>query len=548
MDDKAARPCSDERNELLTKILDEHPQALVSAIDDAGRFIPLPPTLVLTGQRMPDGFSALSLVVPQSRRDILDVWDAAREDGAASVDITLSNGVRAVYHIIDVRHRHGVLVGIAVPAAGTAIDALDALALEVMPKIGSIDKDEQAIIVRADDRICRILGYRPDELVGRRSLELLHPEDQGSAIAAWMEMIAVPGSSSRVRARHLRKDGSWIWLELTNTNRLDQSDGRIVTDMIDISDEKATEEALRQRVQLLGRLADALPTGILHVDRNRHVLYTNARLGQVLGLSAATARDTVDTHLATVLPSDRALLDAHLDRVLHDGRDADLEVHISKGGEPDVRLCSVAMRALVDTNGVATAALLCFDDITEASQLRAELMRRASIDELTGCLNRVAVLDALRQTLERTGSIGTAVVFLDLDGFKEVNDTFGHDAGDLLLAGAAGRMRAALRPDDVVGRLGGDEFIVVLADVEDPRAAMRVAQRITDSLARAVEVVPGVPIRIRSSIGVAWTPGPAAVGEVVSVSTLTSAADKAMYESKRDGACAPVLVSVADVR
>jgi diguanylate cyclase (GGDEF)-like protein len=245
--------------------------------------------------------------------------------------------------------------------------------------------------------------------------------------------------------------------------------------------------------------------------------------------------------LSTVAAVDRTTLEGALRAVARNGRDTDLTVVLQRPDEGHLRRCSIAIRALTDADGAPDGGVLCIDDVTEAWRLRAELERRATVDELTGCLNRPAVLGTLEEHLDgRTGSAsGVAVVFLDLDGFKEVNDTFGHQVGDQLLAGTAGRLRKAMRANDAVGRLGGDEFIIVLCDVEDEREAMSVAQHIQATLGEPVDVVGGVPIHIRSSIGVAWTRGTA-----VDADTLIAAADRAMYESKRAGACEVVLVSV----
>jgi diguanylate cyclase (GGDEF)-like protein/PAS domain S-box-containing protein len=524
--------------EVLSSLLRRHPGALVSAIEASGLFVDLPATIELLGQQLAHAVSALALVEPAYRNAIITAWDQANAVGAATVPVVLANGIGAHYHFVDVRAQHGVLVGVIV-ADDAQVDLASSFSghMAVMPKSGRIEKDAQAVIVSADDRICRMLGYQPGELIGTRSLALLHPEDRDSAVDSWMEMLSAPAGSSRLRARHERKDGSWLWLELTNTNRLAEAEGRVVTEMIDISDEMAALEALRQREQLLVRLAEALPSGILHVDRERNIVYANARLHHVVGVGRSA---TVDHQLATVIPEDRAALAAALHVTLVDGRDIDFEVRVRMPGEADLRLCAIASRALTDAGGTPAGAVLCVDDVTEASGLRAELERRATIDELTGCLNRAAVLDALDDRLRRHAATasGTAVVFLDLDGFKEVNDTFGHKAGDRLLAGAASRLRRAMREGDVIGRLGGDEFIVVLADVNSSQEAMRIGFRLRETLAEPVDVVHGMPIRIRSSIGVAWANGDAVDGD-----TLTAAADHAMYESKRAGAGEPVLAN-----
>ena len=185
--------------------------------------------------------------------------------------------------------------------------------------------------------------------------------------------------------------------------------------------------------------------------------------------------------------------------------------------------------------------MLSIDDVTEASELRAELERRATVDDLTGCLNRASVLRELDRILRHhaAGSPGTAVVFLDLDGFKEVNDTYGHGAGDRLLTSVATRLHSISRTGDVIGRLGGDEFIVVLPSITDVAEATQVGHRLSTALTEPLEVVGGHAVRIRSSIGVAWSGAPDVTAEA-----LTTAADQAMYDSKRAGMSEPVCVVV----
>lgn len=526
------------RDALLQSLLQRYPGAAVTAMDIDGRLVDLPPSVPRRGQQVLTARLALDVFEPGSRASMFLNWERAKLVGAAAAPVVLVNGVAASCHVIDVRHSHGVFVGMIVADGGIELAPGLANRPPIAPKTGRIDKDDVAMIRFADDRICQILGYEPDELIGTRSLDLIHPEDHVRAVDAWMEMLTAPGATTRLRARHRRKDGSWLWMELTNTNLLEHTEGCVVTDMIDISDEMVALESLRQREQLLARLAEALPSGVLHVDRERNVVYANARLHSVVGVGRAA---TVEEQLATVVPADRRTLAAALEGVLVDGIDADLEVRLRPPGSSKLQRCSIAIRALTDAEDAPAGAVLCIDDVTEASALRAELERRATVDELTGCLNRAAVLEALDRILGRNaaGSFGTAVMFLDLDGFKEVNDTFGHKAGDQLLATAASRLRSAMRGVDLIGRLGGDEFIVVLPSINNIDEAMRIGLRLGDALTGPLEVVGGMPMRIRSSIGVAW-----ASRAGVTADALTAAADRAMYESKRVGSSLPVYVTV----
>ena len=141
---------------------------------------------------------------------------------------------------------------------------------------------------------------------------------------------------------------------------------------------------------------------------------------------------------------------------------------------------------LFDDRGNLAGMIGVSTDISERKALEEELERRASHDPLTGLPNRPAFVErlgqALRRTRRRQDSHEVGVLFMDLDGFKTINDSLGHEAGDRLLVAVAERLKNRLRPEDVLARFGGDEFAVLLEDMADPSEAIRVAQRIAEDL------------------------------------------------------------------
>lgn len=183
-------------------------------------------------------------------------------------------------------------------------------------------------------------------------------------------------------------------------------------------------------------------------------------------------------------------------------------------------------------DATVTGSVIVVADETARCRAEAELTRLAVTDALTGLPNRAALHDRLGQALARRRRQQSvlAVLFLDLDGFKSVNDRFGHAAGDQVLREVAARLAATLRPGDTVGRLGGDEFVVVCEELPDPSEADEIANRLQAALAPAF-TVHGEQVRLRASVGVAV----AATDQPVDPRELLHAADQAMYRAKLPG-------------
>ncbi|MEH1834809.1 MAG: diguanylate cyclase [Nostoc sp.] len=185
-----------------------------------------------------------------------------------------------------------------------------------------------------------------------------------------------------------------------------------------------------------------------------------------------------------------------------------------------------------DQNGNITGAVLVFQDITKRKQTEAQLIRNAFYDGLTGLPNRVLFLDRLKQAIERSkrrSDYHFAVLFLDLDGFKEINDRFGHGIGDDFLVAIARRLESCLRSGDTVARFGGDEFTVLLEDIKDVTEATNVAKRIQDSLRLPLHFN-GHQLSTTASIGITWN-----FSNYQEPATVLRDADIAMYRAKRQG-------------
>jgi diguanylate cyclase (GGDEF)-like protein/PAS domain S-box-containing protein len=398
---------------------------------------------------------------------------------------------------------------------------------------GLMHKNETGVLLYVDDAAAAMLGFTPEEMVGRRSTEFMHPEDHDQALGSWVRLLSSPGTSSSLRVRHSTAAGQWIWVDITNHNLLHDDARRIVvTEIVPI--DAPPDDRTWVSGQLMRRLAEALPLGVVHFDRQRRVVFSNQRLNTMLG--RPMSRD-LDSGFRDVVESDRTALDRAIDGVLG-GDETDLEISLT---HPDLgqRRCSIMLNALTDrSGGIVSGALLCMSDITQEAHRREEMRRRAAYDGLTRCFNRVSIADALQDALSACTPdrrTGVAVIYLDVDHLKRVNDELGHAAGDKLLQAVATRIGDAVRDADTVGRLGGDEFLIVSPRVESPEVALQLAIRVTTALRQPLDLGSQV-IEPTASIGVAWTADP-----TENADALVARADDAMYRSKKLRRGEPVL-------
>ncbi len=283
---------------------------------------------------------------------------------------------------------------------------------------------------------------------------------------------------------------------------------------------RAQREESEKRFRLI---FEAAQTGMFTLDAEGCMHNWNPWLARTLGLPACN-EDTEPYSLRRLLGPEASRLDALMVRALSDHRPAAADFQTTSAHGHVLWLHLV----LNPMSGQLLQGIV--NDVTDQKRAEASAIAMAERDALTGLLNRRGIEHRLDQALDGLQEGGLALMLVDLDGFKEVNDTLGHEAGDRVLTAVARQLESIVRRSDVVARLGGDEFIVVLGALDSPDTARFIAAKIVTSLARPIELDGAVHARIGASVGIAYTRTRDEMPDA-----LMRRADEAMYEAKRAG-------------
>ncbi len=373
-------------------------------------------------------------------------------------------------------------------------------------------------------------GLDPAAVAADASLlqDAVHPEDRAAWLAAidesarWLSPFS---GDCRIRVR----GGGFGWFRTVATPTR-QTDGSVVWDgvSIDITELKAIEQALRASEQRYRRLVEAGPIALLS-HREGRVMFANAKALELFGTANAT--DLVGHPLIFLVhPDDRPQVQARPGQEpASEPATEPCEIRILRldGLTLDVEAVSVP---IIEADGEPATQVVLLD-ITERKRAEQRVRHLAHHDPLTGLPNRALLLDRLRQALleaRREGS-RVAVLMLDLDHFKTVNDTFGHMVGDRLLCAVAERLRGTVRESDTLARFGGDEFTLVQTRLREPYGAEVLAQKIVEAVAEPF-VIDDQEIRTTTSVGVAIHPEQGSEPGL-----LIEHADIALYQAKALG-------------
>jgi diguanylate cyclase (GGDEF)-like protein/PAS domain S-box-containing protein len=408
--------------------------------------------------------------------------------------------------------------------------------VEQIPVVTYIDPaDDPETSLYTSPQIERMLGYTSEEWQTNKLWpKRLHPDDRERILAADERFESGDGSFSE-EYRLLAKDGSVVWVhEEAVLVRGEGGEPLYWQGVIfDTTKRKEAEERLREAEDRYRMLVERVPA-VIYVQQataSGAVTYVSPQMKDLLGYEPDECTSDPEHWVRIIHPKDRERVLAENRRVNETGEPFSMEYRqFAKDG----RVVWVRDEATLvpDGQGKASYWLGVQTDVTERKALEDRLRHQALHDLLTVLPNRHLFLDRLGHALARTGrpqGRGVAVLFMDLDDFKIVNDSLGHEMGDGLLVAVSERLQGCLRPEDTLARFGGDEFVVLLEDVDGPDEPVRVAQRITHEL-RKPFVLDGRELYARASIGIA-------MGKVRTKDPddLLRDADTAMYRAKDEG-------------
>jgi diguanylate cyclase (GGDEF)-like protein/PAS domain S-box-containing protein len=394
--------------------------------------------------------------------------------------------------------------------------------------IGIAYVDHAGRYIHVNPWMCRFLGYTHEELLNLTVKQISHPDDKDVVDDTRARLHAGEIEQLTMEKRYLRKDGAVVWVQLTITVQRDAA-GRPLHDISivqDITARKQAEDALRHSELRFRNLVALSSDWYWELDRElRFTSFGGSQMGEKYEkrLLGRLPWDIPGAESDIGWAEFRARLERH-----EPFRDFEYAYSNKRG---DRRYVSVSGEPLLDGDGRFAGYRGVSRDVTARKEAEARIEYLASHDSLTGLPNRVMFGELLNHVVaaSKRNQRKFAVLFIDLDRFKFVNDSLGHEAGDTLLREVANRLKRSLRASDIVARLGGDEFVMLLQDLRGIEQAGRIARKLLSAVIKPIEIQ-GQECRVTASIGISVYPD-----DAQDETSLMTHADIAMYHAKEEG-------------
>lgn len=383
-------------------------------------------------------------------------------------------------------------------------------------------------VIEVNRALCQMLGYTQEELCQLTAQQLTHPSDIAVDMSFKASLIAGDTANLQVNKRVQHKDGHWVPVRLTAVLHKNPAGQPlyVIGQMQDLSEQRIAEE----REQMMSAVLENIFDGVVTMDTKGIVYSFNKAAEKIFGYVAS---EVVGNNVCMLMPEPfrsahdgyiQTYLETRQKKIIGIGREL---VGQHKNGTIfpiDLAISEINAPNLHQFVGVVR-------DITEKNANERRIQHLAYYDALTDLPNRTMFKDRLSCALlaAKRDRVETALMFVDLDNFKPVNDRLGHQIGDLLLKEVAQRLQACIRDSDTAARLGGDEFVILLSNIRSVEAATAVAEKLLDGLRQPFDLM-AHRVQISASIGVALN-----TEQNCDPECLVRRADDAMYQAKSKG-------------
>lgn len=382
--------------------------------------------------------------------------------------------------------------------------------------------------IKVNRKLGEITGYSQSELLALSFQGITHPDDLGQDVDALRNLLSRYTEVYETEKRYIRKDGHIVWVGLTVSIvwKDDGSPDYGISVIQDIQARKDAELAAAASQAQYQSLFEQMPEGVLLIDEHvRVVAHNNEALRQL----EYSSEELLTLHVWDFeAMDDPVAVGQRVIKIQQTGRDDFESCYRTRSGRLIDVDVSVQLVKLPDGRPVFQTL---FHDITEKKQAVQQIEHLAYHDQLTGLANRRLLQDRIDQAISSAvrRNANIAVCYLDLDRFKDVNDSMGHQTGDQLLQMVSGRLLSCIRAEDTLARVGGDEFVIMLNDITDTEAAAAIAQKIIHELAMPFRLG-AEEYRGTASVGISMCPQDGRDSD-----SLLKQADAAMYQAKESG-------------
>jgi diguanylate cyclase (GGDEF)-like protein/PAS domain S-box-containing protein/hemerythrin-like metal-binding protein len=394
----------------------------------------------------------------------------------------------------------------------------------------------QGSYLEVNDAWCKMFGYSREEALsgGLSWQKITYADDLDKSLSLSKKLISGEIRDFKVEKRYYRKDGEVLWGELQVALARDENGmpEYYVSAIQDITERKQLAQKLEDNLSILKMALEGAQEAVWEWDMVSGKAIFSPQYYTMLGYVPDEFPASQQEWLSHIHPDECDSVLAKIEEELIRKQDVYVVEYRMRAKDGRYRWIQGRARCSFDADGKPERMVGINMDITERKQSEQQISFMAYHDKLTGLPNRALLFDRLSQAMSqaRRDEKYVALLFVDLDGFKLVNDDYGHEAGDTVLKMSAQRFLACVRAVDTVSRFGGDEFAIVLGNLDEPQQAASVAEKIVQAFAQSLMLADGNECVVGASVGISIYPENGSA-----MDRLLTAADQAMYESKRRG-------------